>query len=132
MTPLYRGFLLGATAAAACLIAAASERAASAAARQPSAPPVGQHVFARWCASCHEDSVRAPGTSALAAKYGKDLAAPLEQRQNLTPELVRFFVRNGVSVMPSFRKTEISDAELAALGQYLSPAAAQRRRASAK
>jgi mono/diheme cytochrome c family protein len=37
------------------------------------------------------------------------------------PELTRAFVRNGVSVMPPFRKTEITDAELAALAAYLAP-----------
>jgi mono/diheme cytochrome c family protein len=30
-------------------------------------------------------------------------------------------VRKGVSVMPPFRKTEISDADLAALAAYLAP-----------
>ena len=91
----------------------------------PSSP--GKQVFDRWCASCHADSVRAPGTVALAAKYGKDMPAALELRDNLTPEVVQMFVRNGVSIMPRFRKTEISDAELAALGRYLSGSPAQRR-----
>ena len=39
------------------------------------------------------------------------------------PELTRAFVRTGVSVMPPFRKTEISDADLAALAAYLAPKA---------
>lgn len=91
----------------------------------PNSP--GKQVFDRWCASCHADSVRAPGTIALAAKYGKDMPAALELRDNLTPEVVQMFVRNGVSIMPRFRKTEISDAELAELGRYLSGSPAQRR-----
>jgi len=33
---------------------------------------------------------------------------------------VRHIVRTGISVMPQFRKTEISDAELDALAAYLS------------
>jgi mono/diheme cytochrome c family protein len=37
------------------------------------------------------------------------------------PELTRSFVRTGVSVMPPFRKTEISDADLEALAAYLAP-----------
>lgn len=41
------------------------------------------------------------------------------QRPDLTPELVGYFVRNGVSVMPFFRKTEIGDADLAALSRYI-------------
>lgn len=91
----------------------------------PSSP--GKQVFDRWCAACHADSVRAPGTVALAAKYGKDMPAALERRDNLTPEVVQMFVRNGVSIMPRFRKTEISDAELTELGRYLSGSPAQRR-----
>ena len=39
----------------------------------------------------------------------------LEQRTDLAPEFTRAIVRTGVSVMPFFRKTEISDAELDAL-----------------
>lgn len=105
------------------LLAAHPEQPARAAA--PAKPVAqGKQVFDRWCASCHEASIRAPGTTALAAKYGKDMPAPLEQRQDLTPELVTYFVRHGVSIMPTFRKTEISDAELAALAKYLSNGAA--------
>lgn len=94
---------------------------ASGFARQPASPPLlpGKQVFDRWCAACHADSLRAPGTTALATKYGAALPAPLEQRKDLTPEMVALFVRSGISIMPSFRKTEISDAELAQLGSYL-------------
>jgi (+)-pinoresinol hydroxylase len=37
------------------------------------------------------------------------------------PEITRTFVRNGVTIMPFFRKTEISDEELDALAAYLAP-----------
>lgn len=79
----------------------------------------GKRVFDRWCVQCHGDGPRYPGTASLAARYGKDLPAALENRQDLTPETVALFVRRGVSIMPPFRKTEISDEELAALGAYL-------------
>ena len=46
----------------------------------------------------------------------------LESRTDLTPELTKFFVRNGINVMPPFRKTEITDAELNALAAYLASA----------
>ena len=49
-----------------------------------------------------------------------NIAAVLELRTDLTPETVSYFVRNGVAWMAPFRKTEISDAELAAIGAYLS------------
>lgn len=80
----------------------------------------GAPVFNHWCAPCHAPGDRHPGTVALAAKYHGEKPGELERRQDLTPDLVRYFVRHGVSVMPSFRKTEITDAELDALGAYLS------------
>lgn len=88
----------------------------------------GKQVFDRWCSACHAASIRAPGTTALAAKYGKDQPAALEQRKDLTPEIVSYFVRHGVSIMPPFRKTEISDAELAKLADYLSGVAGSRKK----
>jgi mono/diheme cytochrome c family protein len=45
--------------------------------------------------------------------------ALLEQRTDLAPEFTSAIVRTGVSVMPFFRKIEISDAELGALASYL-------------
>ena len=97
---------------------------AGAASAQDSAPVErGKQVFEYWCAPCHAPGPRHPGTQALEALYNGAKPAPLEQRTDLVPELTRQFVRNGVSVMPPFRKTEISDAELAALAAYLAPGA---------
>lgn len=79
----------------------------------------GRTVFNRWCVQCHGQGAEMPGTNALAAKYRSAVPALLEERVDLTPEVVRQFVRHGVSIMPTFRKTEISDRELAALGAYL-------------
>ena len=87
--------------------------------RPPAAAVDGKQIYDRWCAPCHAPSYRASGTSALATKYGKDLPAVLEQRRDLTPEVIGYFVRHGVSIMPTFRKTEITDAELAAMARYL-------------
>lgn len=85
----------------------------------------GKAVYEHWCVACHGTGegfggLLLPGTEALMVKYGDQLPAVLHERQDLTPELVTLFVRNGVSIMPFFRKTEISDEELAALGVYLS------------
>ena len=79
----------------------------------------GHKVFKHWCAPCHGSGKHMPGTQALAAKYNGSIPAVLEQRTDLTPELVRTFVRQGMNIMPPFRKTEISDAELNALATYL-------------
>ena len=82
---------------------------------------LGQQVFNQRCLHCHGDGDRYPGTVSLAVKYAdSEIPAALEQRQDLTPEIVALFVRRGVMTMPPFRKTEITDEELAALGAYLS------------
>jgi mono/diheme cytochrome c family protein len=81
----------------------------------------GREVFDYWCAPCHAPGPRHPGTLALEVLYKGDKPAALEARTDLTPELTRTFVRSGVSVMPPFRKTEISDADLDALAAYLAP-----------
>jgi (+)-pinoresinol hydroxylase len=82
-------------------------------------PGDGKTVFDKWCAPCHGDGPGKPGTAALQALYKGAKPAMLEQRTDLAPEFTRAIVRTGVSVMPFFRKTEISDAELDALSKYL-------------
>ena len=82
----------------------------------------GRAVYQNWCAPCHSAGRGNPGTAALAAKYkGKQpaVAAVLEDRTDLTAASIRFFVRQGVSVMAPFRKTEITDADLDAMTAYL-------------
>jgi hypothetical protein len=43
----------------------------------------------------------------------------LEDRVDLTPEVIRTAVRHGMPIMPPFRKTEVTDAELDAVIAYL-------------
>jgi len=81
----------------------------------------GNEVFQYWCAACHAPGLQHPGTQALEVLYQGEKPAALEERTDLVPDLTRTFVRDGVSVMPPFRKTEISDADLAALAAYLAP-----------
>ena len=81
----------------------------------------GKAVFDEWCAGCHARGQRMPGTQALQALYKGAKPAALEDRTDLMPKLTETFVRKGVSVMPPFRKTEISDAQLADLAAYLAP-----------
>jgi mono/diheme cytochrome c family protein len=106
------------TIAAVAALAAAAAAAPGARAQDAAA---GKAVFDKWCAPCHGDGPGMPGTTALQALYKGAKPALLEQRTDLVPELTKSFVRNGVSVMPFFRKTEISDAELEALAAYLAP-----------
>ena len=80
----------------------------------------GKQVYDYWCATCHGGGRGRPGTTALAAKYKeKELPALLEERTDLTPQAICLFTRNGISIMPMFRKTEVSDAELDAIVAYL-------------
>jgi (+)-pinoresinol hydroxylase len=79
----------------------------------------GYVVFQRDCAVCHGSGPARPGTRALQAKYGGKLPALLEARTDLQPAYVKYIVRHGVSVMPPFRKTELSDADLEAVAAYL-------------
>ena len=79
----------------------------------------GKKVFDKWCAPCHAAGLDYPGTLALSAKYTGVKSPVLEEWTDLPPELTKIFVRNGISIMPFFRKTEISDAELEDLAAYL-------------
>ena len=79
----------------------------------------GQAVFATWCAPCHGPGPGHPGTVALGAKYKGAVPAELERRTDLPAPYIGTVVRHGVSVMPIFRKTEVSDADLAAIEAYL-------------
>lgn len=80
----------------------------------------GKAVFDYWCAPCHASGPGHPGTQSLQIKYrGSDIPALLEDRTDLTPPVVETFVRNGILSMAPFRKTEITDAELADLAAYL-------------
>lgn len=94
---------------------------AVAVAAQDSTTERGRAVFERWCAPCHAAGPRHPGTQALEVLYQGQKPGALEARTDLVPELTKAFVRSGVSVMPPFRKTEISDAELDVLAAYLAP-----------
>lgn len=88
------------------------------------ASPDGAGVYQKWCAACHAPGITHPGTHALQAKYGGDWKGVLTEWKGLSPDYVRQTVRKGISVMPQFRKTEISDAELDALAGYVTQTAA--------
>jgi len=81
---------------------------------------VGKAVFVKWCLPCHGEGTYMAGTNGLRAKYKDTKPAVLDQRTDLTPPIVKAFVRGGSGIMAPFRKTEITDAELDALAAYLS------------
>jgi len=81
--------------------------------------PSGQLVYEHWCAPCHAPGPGHPGTQSLQVKYGGKVPAVLLERTDLAPPTVAMFVRQGILLMAPFRKTEITDAELAALAAYV-------------
>ncbi|HUQ51538.1 MAG TPA: cytochrome c [Gammaproteobacteria bacterium] len=97
--------------------------------------PRGKEVYDYWCLPCHGPGLglpgfnELPGTQQLRIKYRDTQVSPLlEERTDLVPVFIKTIVRQGVSFMPQFRKTEISDADLDALAAYLarnSPAGPQ-------
>jgi (+)-pinoresinol hydroxylase len=86
---------------------------------------LGKEKYDYWCGTCHaagprENGRPLPGTASLQAKYGAERPAALEERTDLLPPYVSLVIRKGMEGMPFFRKTEISDAEMAAIAAYLS------------
>ena len=93
----------------------------------------GKEVFDARCQVCHGSYSKTasaggnfwalpqmPGTFAMELKYKGQKPALLEERRDLMPEFVAFYVRRGGGgSMPFFRPTEVSDDDLKALGAYL-------------
>jgi (+)-pinoresinol hydroxylase len=102
-------------------IVATAPRSGTAQAQNMPSKEHGKAVFDHWCAPCHDAGPGHPGTQGLQIKYrGTDTPAELTARTDLTPPVVKTFVREGVLAMAPFRKTEVTDADLDALAAYLS------------
>jgi (+)-pinoresinol hydroxylase len=87
-------------------------------------PANGERLYGNWCIGCHDrlgpTRPTMPGTTALAERYKGARPPALVDRDDLTPEFVKLIVRRGVSFMPFFRKTELTDAELDDVAAFLS------------
>ena len=81
----------------------------------------GKAVYDQWCIICHgeDDPASGGGTAALAFLYQGALPAKLEDRSDMTPELITELVRRGRFGMPNFRLTEISERQLEDMIAYL-------------
>lgn len=101
------------------LLAATAMLIAGGAGAQDEPAHPGKVVFDKWCMPCHGDGPGKPGTTVLRNRYGDSIPALLEERTDMTGEYLVTFVREGVGVMPPFRKTEITDAELESMIDYL-------------
>lgn len=62
----------------------------------------GKEAYSKVCAFCHERGL-----------------APVIKGTGKSPELIRILVRSGNRAMPAFRPTEIDDATLARIAEYI-------------
>lgn len=109
----------------AALTAAAAIQSGLVIAQDADAVERGQQKFEYMCAPCHGDGpgddgrAMLPGTDALRLKYRGAWPALLTERQDLTYETIRTFVRQGVFSMPPFRPTEITDDEIRDIAAFI-------------
>jgi mono/diheme cytochrome c family protein len=76
----------------------------------------GKALFEGTCVYCHSAAGHATGL--LRRRLG-DKDALLAERTNLTAPYIRIAVRRGVMSMPTYRRAELSDADLASITEYL-------------
>ena len=96
-------------------------------AQQQSASERGRQVYEKWCTPCHGSGEGKPGTIAAGAIYKGAKPAVLTERTDLTAAGIKSAVRGGIYVMPRFRKTEVTDAELDTIVAYLTQRSAPNR-----
>lgn len=65
----------------------------------------GMHVYEKVCSYCHDIGV-----------------GPLIKRTEKPAEYIHYIVRNGFRAMPAFRASEINDAELKLLADFIKSA----------
>ena len=87
---------------------------------------LGKQVYERWCVHCHAPGRGNPGTQSLQVKYQGKIPAVLLERTDITPAFITLTVRQGTMSMPPFRKTEITDEELAALSKWMASGGGKR------
>lgn len=79
----------------------------------------GRKLYKGTCLYCHGPNVW--GTFTLGRRLGADHAL-LEERQDLVGPYVKAVVRAGLGSMPAFRRTELTDADVDAIVDYLTRA----------
>ena len=76
----------------------------------------GKAVYDGTCAFCH--GPRGFATTLLKRRVG-EANSLLAERTNLTAAYIKLAVRHGVMSMPWYRRSELSDDDLAAITDYL-------------
>ena len=79
---------------------------------------VGKAAFDRHCVHCHGPGDEAVGTAQLARTRGESFAL-LTERNDLAAPYIEFVVRNGLRAMPGFVPSDLTEAQLDALTEYL-------------
>jgi mono/diheme cytochrome c family protein len=101
----------------AAAVAALASMTQPAAAADVTGAMTGQEVFEHYCVQCHGPGDW-PGTMQLARTRGKERAL-LAERKDLAPDYVEAIVRHGLKSMPPFAPSDLTDAKLKALVQFL-------------
>lgn len=79
----------------------------------------GEKLFSSaYCIGCHAATPGNIGTMVLTKRLGKEKAV-LADRADLDPAFTKAIVRHGMGIMPGFKPTDLSDAELDDLAAYL-------------
>lgn len=79
----------------------------------------GKALFESQCLYCHGSGLQQNGTAMLEMRYKGEVPATLQDRTDLTPGLIKTFVRQQTRGMAPFRPTELTDDDLNALIAYL-------------
>lgn len=96
-----------------------------------SAAERGAEVYLASCSYCHDrlpadaalDAL--PGVASLELKYGGRLSPYIRERPDLAnADVLTAFLRNGAGSMQPFRKTELTDADIAAIAAYFAQTSA--------
>lgn len=78
----------------------------------------GKAMYTQRCGMCHQGIGMAVGI--LSRRPNDPSKGFLEQRTDLSSAVIRTVVRTGINNMPRISRAEVSDAELAAIADYLS------------
>jgi mono/diheme cytochrome c family protein len=102
---------------AGCSKAPTPDAAPPAALAAPAADLDGKALYRERCGMCHQTI--GMGVALLSRRPGDASKGLLEERKDLSAQLVATLVRSGLGNMPRIARGEVSDPELAAIAGYL-------------
>jgi hypothetical protein len=81
-------------------------------------PRPGEESWILFCEGCHRPDAEGPGAVMLQRRFGDERMA-IKGNKTLAPEYIRSVVRHGLLEMAPLRQTDITDAELDLLIEFL-------------